>query len=98
MSWSVGASGTPTEVQAELDKQFSNWPLAEGDKGLSDVGEKATVVKVYETITKALSTFGPDQLVKVLASGHMGYQKWDTKDGGHQEVNLSIFPMGPKTQ
>jgi len=90
MSWSVSASGKITEVKAELDKQFS-YPLAEPN-GLADEGERETVRRIRDTITQCLETFDPEKTVKVAANGHMGFAKWDSKEGGYQEVHVTIEP------
>lgn len=91
MSWSVNASGKPSEVKAELDRQFSH-PLQVAPAGLSDDGERETVRRISETITQCLETFDPERSVSVSAYGHMGFSDWDTKAGANQEVTLSIKP------
>ena len=91
MSWSVNASGRPESVNAELDRQFS-YPLAEGPRGLLDIGEKETVRLTKEMITQCLKTFDPDVSVTVAASGHMGWQSHELNIGAKQTVNLSIEP------
>jgi hypothetical protein len=89
MSWSVSASGTPSEVRGQLSEQFKG-PLAEKPAGLSDDGERETVQRVHETIEQVLSTFGPERTLTVSACGHMGWQNWDEKSGAYQSVSLSI--------
>ncbi len=91
MSWSASATGTPSEVQAELDRQLA-WTLAEGTAGLTDAGEKETVRLTAVLIHQCLETFAPDTQVIVTASGHMGFQNWDTKAGAYQNMSLSIKP------
>lgn len=89
MSWSVSASGTPSEVRGRLSEQFKG-PLAEKPAGLSDDGERETVQRIAETIEQCLGTFGPENQVSVSAYGHMGFADWDKKTGGYQTVNISI--------
>jgi hypothetical protein len=91
MSWSVSASGTPSEVRGRLSEQFKG-PLAEKPAGLSDDGERETVQRIAETIEQCLGTFGPENQVSVSANGHMGFADWDKKTGGYQTVNISITP------
>lgn len=91
MSWSVSASGTPSEVRGQLSEQFKG-PLAEKPAGLSDDGERETVQRIAETIEQCLGTFGPENNVSVSANGHMGFADWDKKTGGYQTVNISIIP------
>ena len=89
MSWSVSASGKPAEVKAALETQFA-YPLADGQSGLSDEGEKETVRRIKSAIEQTLDTFGADRDVTVCANGYMGYAVWDTKANPYQHVNLSI--------
>lgn len=91
MSWSVSASGKPAEVKTALEQQFS-YPLAEGDAGLVDAGEKETVRNISKTIDQCLETFDPEQSVAVYAYGHMGFDNWDERKGAYQNVHLSIQP------
>jgi hypothetical protein len=91
MSWSVSASGSPAEAKEQLLKQFE-YPLADGKAGLADDGEKETVRKVSALIDQCLDTFGPRKSVTVTASGHMGFDDWDSKEGAHQYVSISITP------
>ena len=89
MSWGVNAIGKIEDVKTELDRQFAS-PLADAPAGLADEGERETVRRVRETITQCLETFGAERTVTVTASGHMGFENWDTKAGAYQEVNVSI--------
>jgi hypothetical protein len=91
MSWSVSASGKIADVKAELTRQFS-YPLADAPAGISDEGEKETVRRVSGTIDQCLDTFDPEAEVIVTASGHMGFDSWDTKAGAYQNVLMSIQP------
>lgn len=92
MSWSISASGKPAEAKAELRRQFSH-PLDETN-GLSDPGEKETVLRISGTIDQVLDTFDPEREVSVTAYGHMGFANWDTKEGAFQNVSLSIGLKG----
>ena len=89
MSWSVSASGKVEDVVEDLAKQFS-MPLAEPPAGLADEGERETVKLVSDVVEQCLGTFSPERLVKVSASGHLGYNNHETKDSAYQEVHLSI--------
>ena len=89
MSWSVSASGNPYNVKEELTKQFS-YPLADGDAGLPDEGQKETVHRVAEMINQCLDTFSSNKDVKVLAYGHMSYSDIENKQGCYQEVHVEI--------
>jgi hypothetical protein len=91
MSWSVSGSGTPAEVRGQLSQQFT-YPLAEGDAGLSDAGEKQTVQQVSDLCEQILSTFDPDNQVAIVANGHMGFADWDKKTGCYQSVNITVTP------
>lgn len=91
MSWSVSASGKPSEVRGKLSEQFKG-PLAEKPAGLSDDGERETVQRIAETIEQCLGTFDPETQVSVSANGHMGFADWDKKTGCFQSVNISVSP------
>jgi hypothetical protein len=91
MSWSVSASGTPSEVRGHLSVQFKVW-LADKPAGLHDDGERETVQRIAETIEQCLGTFGPENQVSISANGHMGFADWDKKTGGYQTVNITITP------
>ena len=91
MSWSVSASGTPSEVRGRLSEQFKG-PLADKPAGLSDDGERETVQRIAEMVEQCLGTFDTEKQVAVSASGHMGFSDWEKKTGGCQSVNISITP------
>jgi len=91
MSWSVNASGKIADARGQLNEQFKG-PLADKPAGLADDGERQTVRMIQESIDQCLSTFGPEKTVHVSAFGHMGFGNWDTKEGGYQEVTVSIKP------
>jgi len=86
MSWSVSAAGKAAAVRDEIVRQISAIKL-------TDEGEMETVKNVGITIDQALSTFGPDGLVRVEASGHMGYKDWNDKSGAFQQVTSTIAPI-----
>ena len=89
MSWSVNASGKPTEVRGQLSEQFKG-PLAEKPAGLSDDGERESVKQVSDLLEQVSSTFDPEGHLTVLASGHMGFADWDKKTGCYQIVNITV--------
>ena len=91
MSWSVNASGKIADARGQLSEQFKG-PLAEKPAGLADDGERKTVEMVRDSIDQCLSTFGPDKIVIVSAFGHIGFANYETKEGGYQEVTVSIRP------
>jgi hypothetical protein len=91
MSWSVSASGKPAEVKAALDSQFAI-PLRDPPAGLTDDGERETVLRIRETIAQCLETFGPNRPVIVIASGHQSFDDYATKAGACQTVSISIQP------
>lgn len=84
MSWSVSSSGTPDLVSEKLAEDFA-YPLAQPPAGISDDGERETVRLVKGLIDQVLGTFGEDQNVMVVASGHMANR--------YQFVNLKIEPI-----
>lgn len=92
MSWSVNATGTPSEVRGQLSEQFKG-PLAEKPAGLSDDGERETVKRVHEMIEQILATVGPESNMSVSARGHIGFSDWDKKTGAYQSVNLTVTPL-----
>ncbi len=94
MSWSVNGTGTPEEVRGQLSEQFKG-PLAEKPAGLSDDGERETVMNIAEMLEQVLSTFDAAQQVEISANGHMGFADWDAKTGCYQNVNISIAPKSP---
>lgn len=67
MSWSVSASGKPSEVRGQLSEQFKG-PLAEKPAGLSDDGERETVQKVHELLEDWDKKTGCYQSVNVAVS------------------------------
>jgi hypothetical protein len=91
MSWSVSSTGTPAEVRGQLSQQFK-YPLAEGDSGLSDVGEKQTVQQVSDLFEQILSTFDPNNQVTIAANGSIGFADWDKKTGCYQSVTITVTP------
>ena len=93
MSWSVNASGKPKDVKDELARQFL-YPLAPAPSGLSDAGERETVLRIETAINQCLETFDPNKPVKVSANGHMAFDDYTTKTGPSQTVHLSIEPGG----
>jgi len=88
MSWSVTASGTPTDVLKELERQFAH-PLADGNAGLPNEDEKETVRKVRDMIYQCVATFDAGATVSVSANGHMGYTL-PHQQGAYQQVNVTI--------
>ncbi len=84
MSWSVN-------VRGQLSEQFKG-PLAEKPAGLFDDGERKTVEMIRDSIDQCLATFGPDKTANVSAFGHMGFANYEKKEGGYQEVTVSIKP------
>jgi hypothetical protein len=97
MSWSVSASGTPSEVRGQLSEQFKG-PLAAKPAGLSDDGERQSVRQVADLLEQISTTFDPEGRLNVSASGHMGFADWDKKTGGYQSVNLTITPLPDPTR
>ena len=91
MSWSVNASGRIADVRGKLSEPFTG-PLAEKPAGLADDGERKTVEMIRDSVDQCLSTFGADKNVNVSAFGHMGFANYETKEGGYQEVTVSIKP------
>jgi hypothetical protein len=89
MSWSVSASGTPSEVKSMLADQFKP-VLADTPAGLPDEGERETVRRISETINQVLDTFDPGGRVTVSAHGHMSGRSAGA--GAYQQVNLTISP------
>ena len=72
-----------------LEQDFS-YPLADPPAGITDEGERETVRLAKALVMQCVSTFSPEKVVKVSASGHMGYDDWETKAGPVQTVNISI--------
>lgn len=89
MSWSINASGKVDDVVESIVEQFA-MPLAEPPAGLTDEGERETVKMVSDLVDQCLGTFGKDRLVRVSASGHLGYNDWEKKDSAYQEVRVEI--------
>ena len=92
MSWSVSGSGTPAEVRGQLSEQFKG-PLAEKPAGLSDDGERETVMNIAEMFEQVLSTFDPGNKVVITANGHMGFADWDKKAGCYQALSITVEPQ-----
>jgi hypothetical protein len=91
MSWSVSASGKPSEVRGHLSKEFKG-PLAEKPAGLSDDGERQSVRQVADLLEQITTTFDPEGQLTVSAVGHMGFADWDKKTGCYQSVNITVTP------
>jgi hypothetical protein len=75
MSWSVSASGTPSEVRGRLSEQFKG-PLAEKPAGLSDDGERDTVQRIADMIEQCLGTFDHEKHVAVITDSRSGSCRW----------------------
>ena len=83
MSWSVNASGKAPAVKIAIADQISK-------VNLTDAGEMETVKKVGAAIDQTLGTFDPDGLVRVEASGSMGFKDWGAKTGPFQSFTVKV--------
>jgi len=73
-------------VVVEIERQVSAVKL-------SDAGEQQTVQLVGGLVSQSLGTFDPEKLVKVQASGSMGFKDWNAKSGPFQQFSLSVEPI-----
>lgn len=86
MSWSVASSGKAIDVQLQIAKQIDSVKL-------NDEGEMRTVKLVGSLLAQALGTFAPERLVKVTASGSMGWQDYQAKSSAYQNFTISVEPI-----
>jgi len=86
MSWSLAASGKAKDVAPEIERQVSK-------VSLSDAGETETVRLVGGLVAQSLGTFDQDKIVKVQASGSMGFKDWQAKTGPYQQFAITVEPI-----
>ena len=86
MSWSVSACGPAAKAAEQLEQQF-------GKITMNDAGEQETVQNVRGLVAQTLATIGPENPVRVAASGSMGFTDWQNKAGPFQSVDLKIEPI-----
>ena len=86
MSWSVSACGPATTIAEQLEQQFKR-------VNMNDKGEQETVQNVRELVAQTLATIEPEKIVRVSASGSMGFKDWQKKTGAYQSVDLKIEPI-----
>ena len=86
----IGIRNT-SRSHGHLSEQFKG-PLAEKPAGLSDDGERETVMNIAEVLEQILATFDPAKEVAVSAYGHMGFADYDAKTGCYQQVSITVVP------
>ena len=86
MSWSVSACGYAPKVAEQLEQQFER-------VNMNDKGEQETVQNVRKLVSQTLATIDPEKIVRVSASGLMGFKDWQNKTGPYQSVDMKIEPI-----
>ena len=86
MSWSVSACGPAAKAAEQLEQQFTKI-------NCTDPGEQETVQKVRALVAQTLATIEPEKIMRVSASGSMGFKDWQNKTGPYQSVDLKIEPI-----
>lgn len=86
MSWSLGSVATAKQAREQITSQVAH-------VSLSDPGEQETVKLVGALIDQTLGTFGENRLVRVQASGSMGYKDWQAKTDPYQNFNILVEPI-----
>lgn len=86
MSWSVSACGFASKVAEQLEQQFER-------VNMNDKGEQETVQHVRKLFAQTLATIEPEKVMRVSASGSMGFKDWQNKTGPYQSVDLKIEPI-----
>ena len=86
MSWSVSACGPTSKVAEQLEQQFER-------VNMNDKGEQETVQHARKLVAQTLATIEPDKIMRISASGSMGFKDWQNKTGAYQSVDLKIEPI-----
>jgi hypothetical protein len=86
MSWSVSACGFVPKIAEQLEQQFERI-------NMNDKGEQETVQYVRKLVAQTLATIEPEKIIRVNASGSMGFKDWQHKTGSYQSVDLKIEPI-----
>jgi hypothetical protein len=91
MSWSVSACGPTSKVAEQLEQQFERVNM--NDIAQFRKGEQETVQHVRRLVAQVLATIEPEKIMRVSASGSMGFKDWQNKTGAYQSVDLKIEPI-----
>ena len=86
MSWSVSACGPASKVAEQLEQQFER-------VNMNDKGEQETVQHARKLVAQTLATIEPDKIMRISASGSIGFKDWQNKAGAYQSVDLKIEPI-----
>ena len=88
MSWSVCACGPAPKIAEQLEQQFER-------VNMNDKGEQETVQYARKLVAQTLATIEPEKIMRVSASGLMGFKYWQNKNktGPYQSVDLKIEPI-----
>lgn len=86
MSWSLGSVTTAKQAREQIANQVAH-------VSLSDASELETVRLVGALIDQALGTFGENRLVRVAASGSMGYRDYQAKTEPYQNFSVQVEPI-----
>jgi hypothetical protein len=86
MSWSVSACGPASKIAEQLEQQFQRI-------NMNDKGEQETVRLVHDLVLQTLATITPEKVMRVIASGSMGFKDWQNKIDPYQSVDLKIEPI-----
>lgn len=86
MSWGVSAVGKAGAVRKAIADQFEkSTPCAEP--------EESVRLEAAATIDQALAAQDPGAIVKVAASGSMGFKDYGAKTGAYNSLAIAIEPM-----
>jgi hypothetical protein len=86
MSWSVCACGPAPKIAEQLEQQFER-------VNMNDKGEQETVQHARKLVAQTLATIEPEKIMRVSASGSIGFKDWQNKTGPYQSVDLKIEPI-----
>ena len=88
MTWSVYACGPALKIAEQLEQQFER-------VNMNDKGEQETVQYARKLVAQTLATIEPEKIMRVSASGLMGFKDWQNKNktGPYQSVDLKIEPI-----
>ena len=86
MSWSVSACGPASKIAEQLEQQFER-------VNMNDKGEQETVQHVRKLVAQTLTTIEPEKIMRISASGSMGFKDWQNKTGPYQSFDVKVEPI-----
>ncbi len=85
MSWSVSAVGRPDAVRKDIRAQFERNNCSEPERSIAHA--------VGAAIDVALDAEGSETVVKVYASGSLGYKDYTKQTGIYNNISVTVEPI-----